>query len=170
MCILKTRHSQLCWLDLGLLVGFRPCWRKSKFPISKPPVRTLRPRNECGKKRLFRPLNLHPPPASPSDRHAPSRLSNPVEVWQLIFLSTTTLAFRLDHASIIITSCGAIFYPAFHEMIAIESNAEALDSKRRYLLRSCGPLMDPITREAFSLFQCDPETLAHAHQQLCRLL
>jgi hypothetical protein len=60
--------------------------------------------------------------------------------------------------------------PAFHEMIAIESNAEALDSKRRYLLRSCGPLMDPITREAFSLFQCDPETLAHAHQQLCRLL
>jgi hypothetical protein len=60
--------------------------------------------------------------------------------------------------------------PAFHEMIAIESNAEALDSKRRYLLRSCGPLMDPITREAFSLFQCDPETLAHANQQLCRLL
>ena len=45
--------------------------------------------------------------------------------------------------------------PAVHKMIAIESNAEVLDSKRRYLLRSCGPLMDPITREAFSLFQCD---------------
>ena len=47
--------------------------------------------------------------------------------------------------------------PAVHEMIAIESNADALDSKRRYLLRSCGPLMDPITREAFSLFKCDHE-------------